>query len=594
MDTPFPPHADTPASPATPKNEPDALASTGGQGDTAQAGQKALAGQAVAAPRVVVVSERRDGPLDERQDADSLAQAFAGSSGADRERLARIVNLLPCYVALIDDQYRVSFHNKAFEQFFGCPDGRPCHSLLRGLDSPCRFCPPLEVANSRNTSVMEWVNPRTKHAFRVYSYPFEEPGGERLVLKVGFNVTSSIRVQQALDLSEQSYRVITDNLSIGIALLDLELHIKAGNSRLAQWFGDGLVRGRQVCEALLCPGYEPEQVASGVFCQDCPFMAAVKDGASHEKEFAVTFQDGKERTVRLVACPVSPRKGAARALIMMLEDITNRLRVNQQLQRARKIEAMGTLAGGIAHEINQPLSALHLYASGLQMLLDKGDLSSGTTQERLTLIMHEAEKIRSIIAHMRSLVMQEGSVPMGPVSLSSVVTSALGIMRHQLTTRGIKVHVGVPSALPMVRSNAVQLEQVLVNLLGNAVHALDSDAARKEGAGPKPGPLISIRAVVREGGGRVRVEVADNGPGLAKGSERIFDPFFTTKERHQGMGLGLSIVHGLVSLWGGEVSAVPHHPQLGGAAFYVELDIAGEPEKETAENAPEADSEAGA
>ena len=103
-----------------------------------------------------------------------------------------------------------------------------------------------------------------------------------------------------------------------------------------------------------------------------------------------------------------------RALIMMVEDITDRLRMSRQLQRARKLEAMSTLAGGIAHEINQPLSALHLYAGGLQMLLEKqGELSSEVTQERLGLIIHEADKIRSIIAHMRSLVMQEGKVPLG-------------------------------------------------------------------------------------------------------------------------------------------------------------------------------------
>lgn len=112
----------------------------------------------------------------------------------------------------------------------------------------------------------------------------------------------------------------------------------------------------------------------------------------------MVFQDGKEHIVRLVTCPVKSGKHSGkahvvRALIVMLEDITARLRMSQQLQRARKLEAASALAGGIAHEINQPLSALHLYASGLQMLMEKqGKLPPETTQERLSLIMAEAWK----------------------------------------------------------------------------------------------------------------------------------------------------------------------------------------------------------
>lgn len=280
--------------------------------------------------------------------------------------------------------------------------------------------------------------------------------------------------------------------------------------------------------------------------------------------------------MRLVTCPVMPgksrsKKPQVRAIIMMLEDITNRLRVNQQLQRARKLEAMNTLAGGIAHEINQPLSALHLYAGGLQMLLEKQrELPPETTRERLHLIMKEADKIRSIITHMRSLVMREKPAPLGAVSLEAGVRNVMAVMGHQFVARGVKALLDVPPGLPPVRANDVQLEQVLVNLLANALHAIDGDQAK----GGRERRIVLIRARPAPETGGVRLEVADSGPGLGKGSEQIFDPFFTTKERHEGMGLGLSIVHGLVSLWGGEISAVARHSELGGAAFYIDLKLA--------------------
>ncbi|MDR0339631.1 MAG: PAS domain-containing protein, partial [Desulfovibrio sp.] len=245
----------------------------------------------------------------EAQEAEALAQAFSGSTREERERLARIVDLLPCYVVLIDEQRRILFHNKAFEQFFGRPGDKLCYEAMRGLTAPCRVCLPLDPASRNGDGVMEWVQPRSGHAFRVHSYPFAEADGTPRILKVGFNITASLRVQQALDLSEQSYRAITDNLSIGIALLDPKRRIKAGNIRLSQWFGEGFHLDRSICDLLQCGAEYARAIPEpGFTCPDCPFQASLNDGASHEKEISVSFQDGMERIVRLVTCPVKQSK----------------------------------------------------------------------------------------------------------------------------------------------------------------------------------------------------------------------------------------------------------------------------------------------
>ena len=508
-----------------------------------------------------------------------LAQIFSCAASADVERLARIVDLLPCYVVLISSDHRIIFRNKTFDQYFGPPDGKPCYSALRGQDLPCSFCAPFGSINTSSSSVIEWVHARSNDAFRVHSYPFGEVDGALCILKVGFNVTSKLRVQQALDLSEQSYRIITDNLSIGIVLLDTKLRVKEGNIWMSQRFAEGFRLNSPICEVLGCPDFVSAQgltFTSAPACSSCPIYTSLKDGKSHEQDFTVIFHDGKERIVRLVTCPVKSgnnnrRALQVRALILMLEDITARLRMSQQLQRSRRLEAMSALAGGIAHEINQPLSALHLYASGLQMLLEKqGELPSETTMERLALIMNEADKIRSIITHMRALVMQENSVPVEPVDLPAAVDAALRVMRQQLDVSGIVVIKEISDQLPRVRSNAVQLQQVLVNLLSNAIHALNSRAHGADGDCPQ---RIVLKAFLDESGAKVRLEVADSGPGLPARSERIFEPFFTTKEKHQGMGLGLSIVHAMITQWGGEISAVSRHTGLGGASFFVDLKV---------------------
>ncbi|MDR1945904.1 MAG: histidine kinase [Desulfovibrio sp.] len=488
-----------------------------------------------------------------------------------------IVNLLPCYVILVDADHRILAHNAAFEKFFGPPDGRPCYAAMRGLDKPCAFCPYLQDGKKNRMSNAEWVHPQSGRAFRVHAVPFVHSDGTPCVLKTGFNITSDLRMQQALDLSEQSYRAITDNLSIGIALLDTSLRIKAGNIRLSQWFG-GLFRlDARVCTILKCGSeYERAVREEKFYCPECLFRASLLDGAGHEKEYGLGLGGtDNERMIRLVTCPVKPGRGERRqvkALIMMLEDITGRLQVNMQLQRARKLAAMNTLAGGIAHEINQPLSALHLYAGGLQMLLEKdSDLAPSILRERLGLIMHEADKIRNIIANMRAMVKLESPLPLQPVSLPKVVGGVLAMMKHRTTLKKVHVHVDMPASLPPVLCNEVQLEQVLVNLLSNAMHALDSMG--ESGCGRRN---ILIRAVPLPGTRKVRLEVADGGVGLSADNERIFDPFYTTRDGSGGMGLGLSIVHGLVDLWGGAIRAVAHHEQLGGAAFLLDLPATGE------------------
>ncbi len=520
-----------------------------------------------------------DAPEARREEARiaALGEAFAAADRPERERLERIMDLLPCYVTLIDENHRILYHNAAFEEYFGKPNARPCYAVMRGLETPCFFCPPLKILKGRKRpGVSEWVHPDNRRVFRVHSYPFTDSNGADCVLGVGFNITDSMRVQQALDLSEQSYRAITDNLTIGIALLDPELRIKAGNTRLSQWFVEAFRLDSRICALLRCGADWAAAQQGGKLCPDCPFKASFKDGQGHEKEFSALLPEGRERSLRMVTCPVLSGKGQngrVRAMILMLEDITNRLHVNQQLQRARKLEAMNTLAGGIAHEINQPLSALHLYASGLQMLLEKsGDLPQETTQERLGLIMREADKIRSIISNMRSLVTREGRVELLPVSLAKAVRHAYEVMRRQFAGRGIAFTAEIPDFLPLVLANAIQLEQVLINLFSNSMHAMESEAARDNGRSPR----IRVRAYIVPESGRVRLEVADSGPGLPSSAERIFDPFFTTKEGHEGMGLGLSIVHGLISLWGGEISAIARHPDLGGAVFYADMHMAAE------------------
>jgi C4-dicarboxylate-specific signal transduction histidine kinase len=249
-----------------------------------------------------------------------------------------------------------------------------------------------------------------------------------------------------------------------------------------------------------------------------------------------------------------------------LHNLSQKQVLERKLTQASRLEAMSTLAGGIAHEINQPLSALNLYAGSLQMLLEKDELPPpAVIRERIGLILDQAKKISEITQHMRATAAQAASA-LEEVDASAALLAAVRDLQPRLRADGIKLILRRPQRLPAVRAVGVQLAQVFTNLIANAAQAL----ASAEGGHLDRERLI--RLSLSRGKGRVLVEVADTGPGVAPGMERrIFDPFFTTKGPSGGMGLGLSIVHAFLRAWEGDIQVVPRHPELGGAAFSITL-----------------------
>lgn len=469
------------------------------------------------------------------------------------------LEVLPAYVLLIDRDYTVRFSNRVARQIFGECDGKKCYAMLHGRDRPCISCPPFGLLTDKATKVHEWVSSATSTAFRSHSYPFADRDGNTLVLQIGINITAGVRAQHALDLSEQRYRSIAENLTLGLGLVDTSKALITLNTKMESWFGGQAAKG-VVMDSLL-------QYKCCDSSGNCLFSTVLEEKQNQEKEFPLMLPSGEERFFRLVACPILARNRQVRAIVVMLEDITDRRTLAARMQQMQRLEALGSLAGGIAHEINQPLSALHLYASGMQMLVEQGSAKPEQILERLSLILSQADRIRQIISHMRALVMQEDTPPSQAVRFADAVTDALGLVGTQLTVHDIQVSQDLPDNLPPVRANDVQLVQIIINLLVNAMHALDT-------LPPKPGLEKTIHvSAEQKSEDTLTLHVIDNGPGVAGLHSRVFDPFFTTKDPYKGMGLGLSIVHAFVANWGGSVEA-GDNPHGSGAVFSVTLPVA--------------------
>lgn len=479
----------------------------------------------------------------------------------ERKRLFSLLDRLPAFVCLIATDRTLRFKNRYFDEQFSENAGPPC--TADGASS----CPTFEVFDTRSLAVWEWTSERTGQVFQIYDYPFEDVDGSPLVLELGIDVTVSRRAQDAFQASEQRYRSITDNLAMGIAMVDESYRVVAANPKLREWYSHVDFDSPPECKVLFPP------CAGDSHCKS-PCARVLGERMETEVLENVTLPSGT-RTMRFNFYPVRRNDGSIRSLIVMIEDVTDRLRDQARLQRAQKLEAMGTLAGGIAHEINQPLNALRLYVSGLDMVIDQQELiSRELVKERLGLIMNECQKISDIIVHMRSLVRQE-TRGLGRVDLNLALESALSLVTAQLRSHDITLRLDLQGDLPKVHANPVQVEQVVINLVVNAMNALESvtPAASKRPVKPAPSDMelpekfVYIRT--RSESDHVILSVQDNGPGFKGMEDRLFDPFFTTKDPGKGMGLGLSIVHTMVRSWDAEISA--GQSPWGGATFTVRM-----------------------
>jgi len=233
-----------------------------------------------------------------------------------------------------------------------------------------------------------------------------------------------------------------------------------------------------------------------------------------------------------------------------------RLRKTQnELVQAGKLAALGQMSAALSHEFNQPLAAVKVYAENAATFLDRGRAEDA--RKNVTLISQMADRMASISKHLRNFA-RRPQEKVGPVPLMAVLDDALSLMEAKLKAAKAHVHYERPTQEVLVIGGRVRLQQVLINLVSNALDAMEAEE----------NPQIDIS--IRRAADRWLVEVRDYGPGMDENAlSQLFDPFFTTKIPGKGLGLGLSISYNIVHDFGGTLAA-RNHPD-GGAVFTVDL-----------------------
>lgn len=229
-----------------------------------------------------------------------------------------------------------------------------------------------------------------------------------------------------------------------------------------------------------------------------------------------------------------------------------------ELVQAGKLAVIGQLATGIAHELNQPLAALRTLSGNARKFLARGDQSS--VDGNLARIAELVDRMGRLTGQLKSFARKSTGRPQA-VPLRRAIENALFLLEQRLQRSGIVACLNLPQQELRAWCDANRLEQVLVNLAGNALDAMEG----------QPAPALEIEALRQ--GERILVRVRDHGPGLSdEARAHLFEPFFTTKEAGSGLGLGLAISAGIVADSGGSLSG-DNHPQ-GGAVFTIDLPAA--------------------
>jgi PAS domain S-box-containing protein len=293
--------------------------------------------------------------------------------------------------------------------------------------------------------------------------------------------------------------------------------------------------------------------------RDC--MRRVFEGEAVVYEFKSITLKGRTAWMETHAVPLRDARGVVYALLGITRDITEHKWAEEQgrrhqteLARVARLSTMGEMATGLAHELNQPLSAIANFARGCIRRLRSGDVAPGDLIEPLEEVCEQAERAGEIMRHVRDFV-RKSEPRMTAVDINLVVRSVVKFTELETRQQYAFVKLDLAPDQPRVWADSIMIEQVICNLVRNAVEAMaEARAWRRE---------VSIRTR-RQEDGTIEIEVGDSGPGIdGTVIDQVFDQFFTTKP--EGVGMGLSISRSIVESHGGSIRA---ESRAGGGATF--------------------------
>jgi two-component system, cell cycle sensor histidine kinase and response regulator CckA len=433
--------------------------------------------------------------------------------------------------------------NPMFERFFGAREedivGKTDYSFVdQNLADYFLENDRRAMAAMKPTSNEDWVTfaDDGHHALleTIKTPLYNDKGTLVGVLGIGRDITARKQAEETLRMSEAKIHSILDNIGTGVALIGPNMQVLELNHQMRAWFPNVDVGQRSICYRVFNdPPFE-------VICENCPTFKTLRDGLVHEAVRKIRQAKGT-RDYRIVASPIFNAAGEVTAAVEMVEDITEKLSLESQLIQAQKMESIGRLAGGVAHDFNNMLSVILGYGQMILEMTQPNNPLHEYAQEVVAAGVRSTNITRQLLAFARKQIITPEIL-----DLNTIIADTLKMLRR-LIGEDINL-VWLPASAWPVKIDPSQLEQILANLCVNARDAIDGvgeitiETATKtfdetycsEHPGFIPGDFTLL-------------SISDDGCGMDKDVQsKLFEPFFTTKELGQGTGLGLATVYGIV------------------------------------------------
>ncbi len=513
------------------------------------------------------------------KDDRSLTFRLVGELVRERQRMLAMLDSTEDLIWSTDREFRLIGFNRAFQERVRAVGGRAL-----GIGDPLMDASfPADqraiwsqwyaraIAGERFSARDEFtLDGRTRfNEYRIAPINLQDEGivGASIV---GSDTTARHLAESALRVSEARFRTLTNASPLGIFITDLDGACVYCNPKLAEIFGTAAAD-------LLGSGYtermHPDD-RDGVLAE-CGI--AMQAGLGFDADYRVLRPDGVERHVRIWTTPIH-NGGQLEGFAGTVEDDTEKRALAERLGQRERMESLGTLAGGVAHDFNNMLGIVLGHTELAIAELEEGGGAHGAEiGEHLREIQTASSRARDLVQQILSFS-RRAERDIAPVDLGVLVTESMRLLRSAFPV-SVEMAWQVPPTPVMVLGDATALQQVIVNLCTNAEHAMRA----------KGGGVLSLRLETDGSGdtGAARLTVSDTGTGMtAAVRARAFEPFFTTKAVGEGTGMGLAVVHGLVESYGGGLSLESVENE--GTTVRVALPLTAQPTRALAPEAPEA------
>jgi len=407
------------------------------------------------------------------------------------------------------------FINKTIEQAF---------PPLAETDVPDRYRLTCREGTPWHTEQIDYEDDQIKGAYEVSA--FQTAPGMMAVMFT--DIKERKQAEERMRQSEERFRTLVNNINFGVTLISPSMEILAMNRQMREWMPHIDIANHPICHEVF---FDPPQEEC---CSYCPVVKTFEDGGIHEAYVEMTSEKGV-KNYRLLATPVKDMDGAITNVIEVVEDITERLRLEDELQRAKKIESIGVLAGGIAHDFNNLLTSIMGNISLAKRFIEPGNKA----YERLAATEKATHRAQDLTYQL--LTFSRGGAPiLKPVSIDLVAKESVNFA---LSGTNIRSTFTVDKDLWPVEIDEGQISQVMQNIITNAIEVMPRGGIIEVSL--ENMHIAEQNGLPLQAGRYIKIAVLDQGSGIPQEHrDKIFDPFYTTKS--SGSGLGLAICYSII------------------------------------------------